>query len=74
MSNRQGARDWLTDDPTQPKPADILAVLIDFRDAVTAGFDRMDGWFDRMEERFDRMEERFERMDERLSGIERRRK
>ena len=64
----------MMDDPTQPKPADLLAAMIDFRDAVAAQFARVDARFGdleaRMDARFDRIERRLVRMDDRMSAIE----
>jgi len=67
---------WLMVDPREPKLADILAAMIDFRDAVAAQFARVDGRFanleSRMDERFDRVERRLARLDDRVSSVEER--
>jgi hypothetical protein len=76
---------WLMDDPTQPKPSDLLAAMIDFRDAVAAAFARVDARLaqvdtrfaeleSRMDGRFDRVERRLAKLDDRVLGMERRRK
>ena len=59
--------------------ADLMAAILDLRDATAAGFARADARlehevgslrsdmnrrFDRVDERFDRVDERFDRMDE----------
>ena len=65
---------WMMDDPTQPKPADLLAAMIDFRDAVAAQFARIDGQFARVDARFvdleGRMDARFDRVDRRLARLD----
>ena len=72
---------WMMDDPSQPKPADILAVLIDFRDDVAGRFRSVEGRLDRVEGRLTAVEGRLagvERglvgVDQRLASLERRRK
>ena len=65
---------WAMEDPRQPKPAEILAALLDFRDAVSAGFvaleTRIDARFAQVDARFAQMESRFDRVDRRLVSLD----
>jgi archaellum component FlaC len=65
------------DDPGQPRPAEILAALNNFRDAVADEFARVaeqfasvDDRFARIDDRFDRVDRRLVRLDDRMAGVE----
>jgi hypothetical protein len=60
---------------------DLMAAILNLRDAMMFGFERHDKYFDvlrrdinrrfdRVDDRFDRMDERFDRMDERFDRLE----
>ena len=65
---------WFMDDPTQPRPSEILAAMLEFRDAVGMGFARVDARIDGLESRFDelesRIDKRFDRVDRHLSRLD----
>ena len=45
------------EDTQQPKPADVVAEVLDFREAAFLRFDTIAEHFERMEGRFDALEE-----------------
>jgi len=57
---------WCLDDPTQPKPAEIIAALIEFRDAMMAEFARIHAHLSEHDRRFDEIDRHLNRIDRRL--------
>jgi hypothetical protein len=59
---------WMMDDPTQPKPSDLLAVMLEFRDAVASEFARVDARFAQVDARFAQVDTRFAELESRMDG------
>ncbi len=66
----------------EPNARDLMAALIEFRDAVVAKLEQHDGLFKAIDQRFDRLEDRmvrgfdsvdlrFDRLESRLGALER---
>jgi hypothetical protein len=52
----------------EPTNGDLLAAILQLRDATSAGFEHQDRRFDRLERRMGRLETRIEHVESRLSA------